>query len=171
MAKLDKVLMLALVLIFSGFVYVISDRFEQRIVETGDRAPDFAVQTQRGTKVSTRDFGGKLMVLNFWATWCPPCLEEMPSLNAFAQQLAPEGVVVLGISVDKNESSLKRFLAQNPLAFQVARDPEAEIPAEYGSFKWPETYVIDRSGKVVQKYVGPRNWSDPKLVNEIKALL
>jgi peroxiredoxin len=79
--------------------------------------------------------------------------------------------VVLGVSIDKNENSYKRFLQQRRLNFQVARDANADIPTQYGTFKWPETYVINRSGKVVQKHIGPKDWMDPKLVSEIKSLL
>jgi peroxiredoxin len=169
--RADRALKALLALLFLGFVYVIRDSFEQRIVDVGDRAPNFAVTTESGRRISTSEFGGKLLVVNFWATWCPPCIEEMPSLNSFARQLGNDGVVVLGISVDSNENAYRNFLQRNQLAFHVARDPEAEIPAEYGTFKWPETYVIDQRGRVVQKYIGPRTWTDPGLVNEIRALL
>jgi peroxiredoxin len=140
-------------------------------VEAGDKAPSFSITANNGQKLSQRDFGGKLLVLNFWATWCPPCVEEMPSLNQFAQAMAPSGVVVLGVSIDKNERLYREFLQRQQLQFKVARDPEENISSSYGTFKWPETYVIDRQGKVVQKYVGPRNWTDPEIVNSIRALL
>jgi peroxiredoxin len=81
------------------------------------------------------------------------------------------GVVVLGVSIDRNERAYRSFLERNQLALAVARDPEENISSSYGTFKWPETYVIDRSGKVVQKYIGPRDWTDPKIVSSIKSLL
>lgn len=170
-SKGDRVLLAALFLVFAGFAYVIHDLFEQRIIDVGDTAPVFAVTTEDGRRITRNEFGGKLLVLNFWATWCPPCVEEMPSLNEFAGQLAPSGVVVLGVSIDKNENAYKRFLSQSRLQFPVARDPNADIPTQYGTFKWPETYVIDRTGKVVRKYIGPKNWSDPQLIREIQSLL
>jgi peroxiredoxin len=95
----------------------------------------------------------------------------MPSLNQFASTVAKEGVVVLGISIDRNEQAYRNFLQRNQLSFAVARDPEENISSSYGTFKWPETYVIDRNGKVVQKYIGPRDWTDPQIVNSIRALL
>ncbi len=85
--------------------------------------------------------------------------------------MAPSGVVVLGVSIDKNEAAYKRFVQRNRLAFATTRDPEENISSNYGTFKWPETYVIDRDGKVVQKYVGPRDWNDPQIVNSVRALL
>jgi peroxiredoxin len=170
-SKADRLLLAALAVLFIGFVFVIRDLFEQRIVDVGDTAPEFSVTTESGRRISTREFGGRLLVVNFWATWCPPCVEEMPSLSRFAQELNPSGVVVLGVSVDKSEAAYRKFLEEQQLPFHVTRDPEAEIPAEYGTFKWPETYIINRDGKVVQKYIGPRNWTEAGIVNEVKALL
>lgn len=171
MFRNNKVLGLLFAVLLAGFVYAIHDAFEQHIVQAGEKAPSFQVTTESGQKISNNNFGGKLLVLNFWATWCPPCVEEMPSLNQFAEAMAPSGVVVLGVSIDKNENAYKRFVQQSRLAFQTTRDPQEDISSRYGTFKWPETYVINQDGKVVQKYVGPRDWSDPQIVNSVKALL
>jgi cytochrome c biogenesis protein CcmG/thiol:disulfide interchange protein DsbE len=170
-ATTDRVLFAVLALLFAGFLYTIRNSFEQRIIDKGDTAPAFEVTTDTGKRISTKDFGGKLLVLNFWATWCPPCIQEMPSLDQFAQEMAKEGVVVLGVSVDKNEQTYKEFLQRARLAFETSRDPEANISADYGSFKWPETYVINGKGEVVAKFIGDRNWTDPKMVASIKAML
>ena len=161
----------ALLVAMLGFVWAIHDQFEQRIVDVGDRAPSFSVTTESGRRISSSEFGGRLLVLNFWATWCPPCVEEMPSLDDFARQMTKDGVVVLGVSIDKNEGAYKQFLKQASVSFEVTRDPQADIPTDYGTFKWPETYVIDRNGRVVQKMVGPKTWTDPKIVNSIRAFL
>jgi cytochrome c biogenesis protein CcmG, thiol:disulfide interchange protein DsbE len=170
-SKADRFLLAALGVLFLGFVWVIHDLFEQRIIDVGDTAPAFSVKTESGRMITPSEFGGKILVLNFWATWCPPCIDEMPSLNQFARELNPSGVVVLGVSVDKNESAYRRFLKQANPDFQIARDPQADIPSEYGTFKWPETYVINQQGKVVQKHIGPKDWMNPQLIQEIKALL
>jgi peroxiredoxin len=170
-SKADRILLAALGVCFLGFIFVIRDLFEQRIIDVGDKAPEFSVRTETGRSITETDFGGKLLVLNFWATWCPPCIEEIPSLDQFAREFAPQGVVVLGVSIDKNESAYRRFLQQRKLNFQVARDEKADIPTQYGTFKWPETYVIDRSGTVVLKHIGPRNWMNPDIIREVKSLL
>lgn len=158
-------------ILLAGLCYLIADSHRERLVSQGDKAPSFQITTDKGTKISRSDFGGKILIVNFWATWCPPCVDEMPSLQAMAQQLAPKGVVVLGVSVDKNEASYKRFLQQARVQFETARDPQANISSEYGTFKYPETYIINREGKVLQKHVGPRDWMDPELLKSIESLL
>ena len=168
MAQNNKVLGVLFAVLFGGFLYTIHDQFEQHVVEPGERAPSFKITTESGQRITTTDFGGKLLVLNFWATWCPPCIEEMPSLNQFAQQVSKDGVVVLGVSIDQNEQAYKRFLQQNRLAFETARDPEADIAANYGTFKWPETYIINAEGKVVEKHIGPKSWTDPAIIASVR---
>ncbi|HSB18105.1 MAG TPA: TlpA disulfide reductase family protein [Bryobacteraceae bacterium] len=169
--KTERVLRILIGILLVVLGYVIVDSFEERIVVVGDTAPDFTVTTDSGRQVTRSDFGGKLLVLNFWATWCPPCVEEMPSLDQFQKRLAGDGVVVLGVSVDKSEQAYRQFLRKAKVSFLTARNPSAEISAEYGTFKYPETYLIDGRGKVVLKHIGPRDWSDERLINEIRSLL
>jgi cytochrome c biogenesis protein CcmG/thiol:disulfide interchange protein DsbE len=170
-SRIDRILFGTLIALFAAFLFTIRNSFEPRIVSKGDTAPVFSVTTESGKKISTSDFGGKLLVLNFWASWCAPCVEEMPSLEQFARGMANSGVVVLGVSIDTNEKSYKRFLQQARPSFETSRDPQADIAANYGTFKWPETYVIDRDGKVVEKYIGPYDWTDPNLVAQIRSHL
>ncbi|HYZ84629.1 MAG TPA: TlpA disulfide reductase family protein [Bryobacteraceae bacterium] len=169
--KADRILGALLALAVLGFGLTLRDVFEQRVIEAGDRAPSFSIKTDRGATVSNSSFGGKLLVLNFWATWCPPCVEEMPSLNQFASTFKDQGVVVLGVSIDRNQKAYKTFVERSQLTFPTAHDPEANISSEYGTFKWPETYVIDTNGKVVEKFIGPREWMSPETVRSIKAHL
>src|SRR5690349_7587313 len=103
--KTNRFLRVGIALLAVALVYVIYAAIHEHIVEAGDSAPDFTVNTDTGRSVSVSHFGGKLLVLNFWASWCQPCVEETPSLSAFAQEYAPKGVVVLGISVDKDEQA------------------------------------------------------------------
>jgi cytochrome c biogenesis protein CcmG/thiol:disulfide interchange protein DsbE len=170
-SQADRTLRILLAVAFLAFVWVIKDSFEERIVNVGDKAPNFSITTEKGKTVSVSDFGGKVLVLNFWATWCPPCVQEMPSLNQFAATMKDKGVVVLAVSIDKNEKAYKTFLQRTRPAFETAFDPDANISSEYGTFKWPETYVIDKSGKVTQKLISNQDWMDPQIVNGIKAML
>ena len=157
-----------------GLVYVVSGTLEQHIIQIGDKSPAFAVVTESGKKLSPESFGGKLLIVNFWASWCPPCIEETPSMNEFNQEFAPKGVVVLAISVDRNETLYKKFLERMKVGFETYRDPEADLGAAFGTFQYPETYVIDRSGKVVKKIIGvigQQHWQDPEFLADINKLL
>ena len=154
-----------------ALIWVVSGTLEQRVINAGDTAPKFSITTDQGRTVSLDNFGGKILVLNFWATWCEPCIEEIPTLNAFQRTMADQGVVVLGVSVDRNEKLYRRFLDRAHLSFPTALDSEANISASYGTFQFPETYIIDRSGKVVEKLISNQNWMDPELLARVRRLL
>src|SRR5579859_5219203 len=169
--NLERAIQTLIVMLLGVFVYVIFDSFHQRLVEVGDSAPDFSITTDSGRTITAGSFGGKLLVLNFWATWCPPCIEEIPSLNEFQRRFAGSGVVVLGVSVDKDEKAYRTFLSKAGLSFLTTRDPDHKISAEYGTFLYPETYLIDAKGKVVQKIISNADWNDERLVSYVKSLL
>jgi peroxiredoxin len=135
----------------------------------GDAAPGFTVSTDSGRSVSVPNFGGKLLVLNFWATWCPPCVTETPSLSQFTREFSDKGVVVLGISVDRDEKAYREFLRKYTPTFLTARD--LKIHEDYGTFMYPETYVINAQGKVLLKLAEPADWMDAKMTSYIGSLL
>ena len=167
---------IAALLVTLGFVVVWS--MQEHIVGVGDTAPNFTITTSAGDQVTPRNFGGKVLVLNFWASWCAPCVEEAPSLNEFAKTFKNAGVVVLGVSVDRNEQAYLNFVKRFDVSYPTARDPQENLSYRYGTYKIPESYIIDRNGKVVRKYAGlPErdgqaiSWMDPELVNFVKSLL
>jgi cytochrome c biogenesis protein CcmG/thiol:disulfide interchange protein DsbE len=167
--KFDRLLRVGIGLLTVTLVYVIYAGIHERIVLAGDSAPEFTITTDTGKTVSLPNFGGKLLVLNFWATWCPPCIQETPSLSNFAQQFADKGVVVLGLSVDKDMNAYRAFLQKYHPAFLTARD--FKVHEEYGTYMYPETYIIDSKGKVVKKIAEGADWSDPQLVQYVNSLL
>ncbi len=167
----DKILLGFTAVLAAALVWVVYPTLEQRVVNAGDPAPEFKVVTDHGKTLTRADFGGKLLVLNFWATWCPPCINEIPSLDAFQRQFASQGVVVLGVSIDKNEMLYKRFLQRFRVSFETTRDPEAKVPTDYGTFQFPESYIIDSSGQVVEKIISDQNWMEPQFVARIKKML
>jgi peroxiredoxin len=164
-------LLAGVAILTAGLFCVINDAFTDRVVDVGQRAPDFRVVTETGKTVTPKSFGGKLLVLNFWATWCPPCVEETPSLNEMARQMASQGVVVVAVSVDRNDKAYKAFLDRMKVGFETSRDPESNISASFGTFKIPETYVITPDGKVVEKYIANQNWTSPEIVNALRSHL
>jgi len=171
MSKTDRILRYSIGLLLCAFVYVIFITLHERIIGVGDSAPDFSVTADNGRTVSLNSFGGKVLVLNFWATWCATCMEELPSLDQFQREFASSGVVVLGVSVDKDEKAYKRFLSRVNIAFLTTRDPDNKVNADYGTFRFPETYIINRDGKVLSKIISATNWTDDKMMNYVKSLL
>jgi len=150
---------------------VVSGTLDVHVTNVGDQAPQFKIVSDSGRTYTRSNFGGKLLVLNFWATWCTPCVQEVPSLDAFQRTLAADGVVVLGVSVDTNENQYKQFLKRFRVRFPTARDPEFNIPTSYGTFQFPETYIIDRNGKVIEKVISARNWMEPDYLQHVKSML
>ncbi|PYU16343.1 MAG: TlpA family protein disulfide reductase [Acidobacteria bacterium] len=123
-----------------------------------------------GKPAKLADLRGKVVVLNFWATWCPPCVEEMPSLNRLQQHLAPQGVTVLGVSVDDDAAAYDRFLRAQGIHFPTYRDPSKKIALKYGTSMYPETYIIGRNGRIARKIIGPQNWDSPELLAYLQSL-
>jgi peroxiredoxin len=128
----------------------------------GDTARDFTVHDS-DRQVTLSQFRGKVLVLNFWATWCPPCVAELPSLMSMQERVRAQGVVVLGVSIDVDEDAYHRFLKQRQVNFLTVRDPEQKVADLYGTAGWPETYVIDRQGMLRRKFVGPIDWNSPEV--------
>ena len=165
----DRLLRGGIVLLSAVLVFFIYSGIHERVVVAGDTAPEFTITADNGQTVSLPDFKGKLLVLNFWASWCPPCVQETPSLSAFAANFADKGVVVLGISVDKDEKAYRAFLQRFHPAFQTVR--ELNIHEDYGTFMYPETYIIDTQGKVLKKIAEPIDWTAPEVTRYIDSLL
>ena len=131
--KLERIIQTLIALLLAVFVYVIFDSFHEKLVVVGDSAPDFSITADSGRTVTPANFGGKLLVLNFWATWCPPCIEELPSLNEFQQRYANAGVVVLGISIDTDEKAYRSFRRGKSAAITAqlkCRRPTSSTAAE-----------------------------------------
>ena len=168
-SKTDRLLRGGIVLLSAVLVYFIYAGIYEHIVVAGDSAPEFTITADNGRTVSLPNFGGKLLVLNFWASWCPPCVQETPSLSQFAATYAPKGVVVLGLSVDKDERAYRAFLQKFNPAFLTKR--ELKLHEDYGTYMYPETYIIDAKGKVLEKLAEPADWMDPRMTKLIDGLL
>ena len=135
----------------------------------GSVAPDFTLQ-DADRKISLSELRGKIVVLNFWATWCAPCVEEMPSLVQMQQRLKNKGVSVLAVSLDVDESAYHKFLKDYKVDLLTVRDPDQKSNNLYGTFKFPETYIIDRNGVMRRKFIGPVDWSQPEVVEFLSKL-
>jgi len=168
-ASTDRLLRAGIGLLSIALVYFIYAAIHQNVVVAGDSAPDFTIRTDSGRDVSVPNFGGKLLVLNFWASWCPPCVEETPSLSQFAGAWKDKGVVVLAVSVDKDAKAYHNFVQHFHPAFETVRD--SKIHENYGTFMYPETYFIDAHGKVLKKIAEGADWNDPAINQYVQSLL
>lgn len=129
----------------------------------GSPAKDFTV-TDSDRSVNLNQFRGEVLILNFWATWCAPCGQELPSLMDMQDRLRSRGVVVLGVSIDVDGDAYHRFLKQRNVNFLTVRDPDQKVASMYGTSVWPESYIIDREGVMRRKVIGPINWDSPEMM-------
>lgn len=135
--------------------------------QTGKTAPDFTV-SDGATSVRLADYRGKVVLVNFWATWCPPCVAELPSLLKFHHD-NPD-IAILAISIDEDPGQYQRFIQQRHIDLITVRDPNQTAASLFNTEMWPETYVIDRKGVIRRKFVGATDWSDPEIRSYLKSL-
>ena len=163
----------ALVLIFIASLLYMFARADYRQGEPSLRGrpeKDFAL-TLDGKPARLSDLRGNVVVLNFWATWCQPCIDEAPSLNALQRRIAPLGGTVLGINPDDDQSAYENFLKSYQIGFPNYRDPSKRIALDYGTTMYPETYIIDRKGRLDRKIIGPQDWISPELTAYLDSVL
>jgi cytochrome c biogenesis protein CcmG, thiol:disulfide interchange protein DsbE len=135
----------------------------------GSSAPDFTVQDSDHT-VTLSQFRGQVVVLNFWATWCPPCIEETPALVRMQSMLKSRGVTVLAVSIDADDAAYHKFLKDYNVNMVTVRDEARKASNLYGTFGWPETYIIDRNGVIRRKFIGPVDWTSPEITDYLSKL-
>jgi peroxiredoxin len=110
-----------------------------------------------------------VVLLNFWASWCAPCIDELPSLMALHRRLPK--LVILGVSIDKDPKAYHDFLMENHIDFPTIRDPSEAVMHSYGTVLIPDSYLIDRSGHIVRKYVNGQNWTSPDIMKALSSTL
>ncbi len=145
---------------------------EVRIIGVADKAPEFSLPAVDGKPISLSGYRGKVVMVHFWATWCPPCVEEMPTLDALYRSLQGKDFEILAVSVDeRGVDAVVPFLSKNRLGLPALLDPQRSIASLYGTYKFPETYLVDREGVVRHKVIGARDWSVPANVNILQDLI
>jgi cytochrome c biogenesis protein CcmG, thiol:disulfide interchange protein DsbE len=122
-------------------------------------------------KITLSQYRGQVVVLNFWATWCAPCVEEVPSLVEMQRRLKAKGVTVLAVSVDVDQNAYQQFVKDHNVNLGVTvRDPNGKSNELYGTFKFPETYIIDRNGVMRRKFIGAVDWTEPEITDFLSKL-
>lgn len=140
-------------------------------VNVGDSAPDFTLYDLSGKQVTLSDFKGHVVLLNFWGTFCPPCRSEMPALNNLYLALKDKGFMLLGVSLDKSEKTVRNFILAEETAFPILMDPDKSVyNGKYATFALPLTFLIDKQGKVIEKFFGKQAWDSPAMIERIKLM-
>ena len=142
-------------------------------LRSGASAPEFDLPALEGGAASLAAYRGRVVFVNFWATWCTPCREEAPALQSLYQRLRSEGFEVLGISIDDAgaRDKIAAFVREYGLRFPVLLDPDQRAYREYQAYGVPETFLIDKEGRVVERFVGPKQWDDGRYERVIRELL
>jgi len=136
-------------------------------VEERPPAPDFALEDLDGKVHRLSDLRGKPVIVNFWATWCPPCREEMPSMQRAWERLEPAGVVLLAINVGEDPDRVFQFTANYPVEFPLLFDRDSAVSGEWPMRGLPSTFVVDPEGRIVYRAIGGREWDDPELLQPV----
>jgi len=140
--------------------------------QIGKLAPPFSLSDVNGKKVTLAEYNGKVVLINFWATFCGPCKEEMPSLNSLFLGLKNDGLIVLAISTDDSEKPVQSFMKEKAIAFPVLMDKDQEVYFDlYGVLGLPTSFLIDRDGIIREKIRGERLWDAPDMKDKIKMWL
>lgn len=162
-------------LLVVSFVWGLFPTIQAKPLRVGDTVSEFSVSggPQR-PPVSFSKLKGKVILLNFWATWCPPCVQEMPSMDELNRRLKAKPFMVVGISVDERWEDLDAFFNKlnRPPTFLIAHDPERKVTLGlFGVDKYPESFLIDKKGKIRAYYQGAADWTSPSIFSEISAIL
>jgi peroxiredoxin len=141
----------------------------ERLSETR-AAPDFTIEDMQGNTHSLADYRGKVLVVNFWATWCPPCVKEMPSLQRAREKLRNEDIAVLAINMGEQQQAIEDFIQKYPVDLPILLDKDVNVADAWSVKGLPTTYVVNPDGEIVYQVIGEREWDDPDLLEEIRGL-
>jgi peroxiredoxin len=133
-------------------------------------APDFALPDTNGRMHRLSDYRGKTVIINFWATWCPPCREEIPSMNRAWQQLRDEDVVMLAVNMGEDEDTIFVFTADYPAEFPLLLDRDGTVTARWPVKGLPTTYIVAPDGRIAYRAIGGRRWDDSGILDTLRAL-
>lgn len=134
-------------------------------------APLFELPSDDGSLHQLKDYRGKVVILNFWATWCPPCRYEMPSMERAWQKIKNKNVIMLGINVGEDADTIFEFTGQYPVSFPLLMDQDSRIIKQYSVTGLPTTYIINPDGQVVYRAMGSREWDNDDIIQQLLGLL
>ncbi len=133
-------------------------------------APDFELNDMDGKSHHLADYRGRVVIINFWATWCPPCRAEMPSMQRAWEQLSQEEIQMLAINVAEDEERISQFSSDYPVEFPLLMDLDSKVSEAWPLRGFPTTFIVDAEGRIAYQAIGQREWDDPELLALIRAL-
>ncbi|NQU17047.1 MAG: TlpA family protein disulfide reductase [Candidatus Saganbacteria bacterium] len=141
------------------------------MIEESKQAPEFTLTDLEGNSVALSSFKGKVVFLNFWATWCPPCRAEMPSMQKLNDLMKEKDFVILAVDVGERKAGVSSFVLKNKYTFKVLLDSDHEVSTDYKVAGIPTTLILNKEGKIVLREVGSRNWATADIIAKIEELL
>jgi cytochrome c biogenesis protein CcmG, thiol:disulfide interchange protein DsbE len=178
MKEKSPLLFIAAILIVAAVIFLLQGKdalfkpSPKSPLQSGMPAPDFALPGMDGNRVRLSDYRGKVVFLNIWATWCPPCREEMPSMETLYGELKGEGLEILAVSIDASGTNVVApFIKKNRLSFPVLLDPAGTIKNLYRTTGVPESFIINREGQIEQIVIGPMDWAVPNVIRFFRDLI
>ncbi|MDR2842094.1 MAG: TlpA family protein disulfide reductase [Spirochaetaceae bacterium] len=152
----------------------VKDAFEKAglpVLKEKMQPKDFTLKLVDGKTVTLSALKGKIVFLNFWATWCPPCRAEMPSMEILYQHFKDKGLEFVVVDLRESKEEVEKYFTENKLTFPSALDSTGSVSNDYNVRAIPTTYIIDRDGQIVVSSVGARNWNTPAMIKAFEALL
>jgi peroxiredoxin len=166
-----SLVLIAVIVLVGAAIYITTNLPSSTSIVAGDAAPDFQLEDTKGNQVSLAALRGKVVLVNFWATWCPPCIEEMPSMERLNEIMSGDDFVMLAINTEKNgRSVVPAFLKKTPYSFPILFDDKGVVQQRYGVYKFPESFIIRKDGTIDEKIIGPLDWSSTKTITYLKSL-
>jgi len=167
----QRMLLAGVVVVAAAVLFLSSERVPDPI-ERGSAAPGFELPRLGAEEpLSLESLRGRPVLVNFWATWCKPCEDEMPAMERLYRRLSDRGFELLAISVDEERAEVEAFRSRLAISFPILLDPAQAVSRRYQTTGFPESFLVDASGRVVERYVGPREWDHPDHVARIERLL
>ena len=174
----SKILLIFLVIVGVGIIVLLQTKNSSFNLSgkprlgKGAPAPDFTLPDLDGKMVSLAGYEGKVVFLNIWATWCPPCVEEMPSMEKLHIELKDEGFEILAVSIDESGAeAVLPFMKKHKLNFPALTDTKGIFKSLYQTTGVPETFIIDKDGIIIEKAIGPRDWATPGAIRYFRKLI
>jgi len=140
-------------------------------VKTGTKLIDFTLESLDGDMIKLSSHKGKVVFLNFWATWCPPCKEEMPSMQKLYDHFKDQGLEMIAVDLQEDKTAVRKFFDEYNLTFTAALDKNGRVGSQYGARNIPTMYIIDRDGFVIAGVIGGKDWYTPEMIGFFESLL